>query len=202
VTPQGWKDFADRLAVASEVLKRAADLEPGNPDPPTYLLTVALGQGWSRDELDKWYQRALDADPDNYAAAEAVRYYLEPKWYGSPDEMIAFGRSCFETRNWHGNMAFMLVDAHIALAKESTNTEAYYRDAKVWADLSSVYIAYLQVYPKDDEVRSKYAYYACQCQQWTTANELFKQLGDNADDDVFGGKEKLQQMKADAAKKI
>ncbi len=199
VTPQGWRDFAARLATAEEALTRAWELDPTNAGPPTKMLTVALGEDKDRDEMEKWFQRAMDANPDNYDACTSKLYYLEPKWHGSPEAMLEFGHQCFDSQNWHGDVAFVLLDAHIALSKYQPDPKLYYRNEIVWSDFCTVYTAYLNAYPTDDQIRSKFAYYACLCGHWTEANDLFKKLGGNADPDVFGNAATLNDFKQRAA---
>ncbi len=81
VTPQGWKDFSDGLAVAETALTRAYELDPDDPAAATEMLTVILGEQKGRNVMELWFQRAMQADPDNYDAHAIVRWiYLEPKW--------------------------------------------------------------------------------------------------------------------------
>lgn len=202
VTPQGWKDFGDRLATANDLLTQAWQADPDNPDPPTNMLTVALGQDWPIADVQKWYQRAMDANPDNHQACTSMLYYLEPKWHGSPEAMLQFGRQCFETGNWHGDVAFMLVDAHVSIAKYADNEAQYYQNEAVWSDISTVYTAFLDAYPDNAVVRTKYARFSCLCGRWSEANDLFKKLGDNADPDVFGGAAAMQLLKDRAASEV
>jgi hypothetical protein len=63
------------------------------------MITVemAIGEG-NRDEMEKWFWRAMDADNDNLDACNKKLLWLEPKWHGSPEEMLEFARTCRNPR--------------------------------------------------------------------------------------------------------
>ena len=48
--------------------------------------------------MEEWFRRAMKADPGNYSACSSKLYYLEPKWHGSEEEMLAFGASAWRRR--------------------------------------------------------------------------------------------------------
>ena len=125
--------------------------------------------------------------------------YLQPKWHGNPEAMIKFGRECYEDGDWRENLPFLLVDAHVDLAKLAADQSTYYQQETVWPDIHDVYTTYLQLRPENDKARTILAHYACLCGQWKTANDLFKQLGDKADASVFGDKFRLKESQRQAA---
>lgn len=205
VTDDGWRKMEERLKVARTTLEKAYAMDPADPRGPTEMLTVELGAGQDRNAMELWWQRAMDANPDNYAACTSKLYYLEPKWHGSPGEMLGFGRECLRRANWVGRIPFILVDAHASLAQYSRDKEEYYAQPYVWQDLRSVYEPYLARYPNSTWDRSYFAYYATQCGQWDEARKQFDALGDNPELKPFGTKEVYdylrQRAKAKAAKK-
>ena len=108
VSEENQKLFQARLAEADKALKQAWTLQPSNVRTPTLMLGVVKGLGAKRAEMETWFKRALEADGNNYLACEMKMDWLEPKWYGSRDDLLAFGRACRATKNWRG--------AHAALA--------------------------------------------------------------------------------------
>jgi tetratricopeptide (TPR) repeat protein len=186
VTPQGWRLMAQRLDLAEAALTKAYELDPSNPAAAVEMLAVVMGQNKARDVMEQWFQRAITADPDSLAACQAKLLYLEPKWHGSAEEMLAFGRQCLATRNWRGGIANMLIIAHMQLASYASNKEAYWHDPKVWDDISAVAARCVELHPENTYHRSVYAYWAWKCGRWDIANYQFKQLGDKVDLAVFG----------------
>jgi hypothetical protein len=117
VSEANFKVFHDRLEVAADALRRAWKLNSQDPRIPTEMLRVELGLGQGRDEMEKWFQRAMALDPANYAACGHKMHYLEPKWYGSEEDMLAFGRECVTSGKWKGSVPLTLAEAHDALAR-------------------------------------------------------------------------------------
>src|SRR5208283_2826942 len=91
VTKEGWELFRTRLAESEKALIRAWALDPKNPQVPTLMIQVAEGQQKKRPEMELWFERAMQLDPNNYEACHSKLHYLYPQWYGSRDDMIAFG---------------------------------------------------------------------------------------------------------------
>ena len=204
VTPQGWQDFRDRLDVANQALTRSWELDPGDPRPATAMLNVELGQGKGRAVMELWFKRAMDADPDHEAACRRKLLYLEPKWYGSADDMLAFAHQCRDGENWRSQIPWLQVTAHTTVANYSPSRaayDAYYLRPGVWEDIRSVYEGYLHhgggiTYG----AHSHYAAFAVLCHQWKVANAEFKLLGKHANPADFGGQAKLDADRATAAR--
>ncbi len=202
VPAEGWRLMRERLAVAEQSLEKAWQLDNSNADAATSMITVELGQGKGRARMEQWFKRAMDADPDNYAACAAKLYYLEPKWHGNENAMLAFGRECVKGGNWKARLPFILVDAHAALARyQQNNIDGYYQQAGVFDDLKSVYEPYLRMNPQARLERSQYAQLACRCNRWEEADKQFQALGDRGDPTVFPNRAEFLRLKTEAAAK-
>lgn len=66
VTPEGWKQFAERLKIAEKLLTTAYERNPADTAAAVEILSIELGQGQGRDVMEKWFKRAIDADPAHY----------------------------------------------------------------------------------------------------------------------------------------
>jgi hypothetical protein len=181
VTDHGWELFAQRLHKAEQVLENAWAKDPHDPHIAIEMMTVELGQGKSRDRLETWFRRAMNADPDSCTACQKKLLYLAPKWYGSEAEVLAFGRQCLATANWASRIPFVVLTAHIDLAEMSDAPIRYWTGAEVWADVQQLYGGFLAGNPNSVYDLSGYALYACRAEQWKLANELFAVLGDKPD---------------------
>jgi hypothetical protein len=195
VTEEGWKLMAERLVVAEQALNRAWELDPHNALVAKEMINLELGQGKGRDRMELWFDRAMTLDPGNYAACRSKLYYLEPKWYGSAKEMLAFGRQCVEASEWTGQVPLVLVDAHVALAAyvDQKDRSRYWRQPAVWADVKSSYDRFLERNPEARSCRSNYAWHAYQCGQWEAFNQQVKLMGP-VNYGFFGGKAAFMQM--------
>jgi len=196
VTEEGWKLFGQRLAMAEDALERAWKLDPTDARIPVKMINLELGQGEGRDRMEIWFQRAMELDPNNYSACWQKAYYLEPKWYGSPEELLKFGRECVASSKWGGRVPLVLVDAHTRLVRyvPDGKQKEYWKRPEVWKDLKAGFDKYFQLCPDANGTRQRCALYAYRCEQW---EELNKQLSllKSVDYDYFGGKEKFEEMK-------
>ena len=197
VSAAGWKGFGDHLATAEAALNRAWQLDPDDPRIPTAMMNVVADEQKGRDVMELWFSRAMAVDPDNYKACRNKLRFLYPQWYGSREEMIAFGRVCVATTNWGGDVPLILVDAHTDYNNYSNTNdadrEAYWRQPEVWPDIKAAYERYFTLNPDATDLYKNYAWYAYQAGQWAAFNGLAKKVRP-ADFDFFGGKNALDQM--------
>jgi len=195
VTEDGWKSFTNRLATAEEALNRAWELDPKDVRIPLEFLGLELGQGQGRERLELWFQRAMQLDPASYDACWKKLYYLEPKWYGSAEDLLAFGRECVNNPEWKGHVPLILVDAHVALARYVNKDErdGYWKRPEVWPDIKAAYDKFFELNPNEVGYYHNYVWYAYHCEQWDALNELLPKLG-TINYDYFGGADEFAQM--------
>lgn len=199
VTEEGWKGFSSNLAQAAELLEKAWKLDPTNPEIATEMMRVERGEGKGRERLDLWFNRAMTLNTNLYAACESKLVYLEPKWFGSPQEMLVFGRECVASDKWGGNIPLILMDAHRSLAgyaKREGNTN-YWQMPGVWRDLKSAFDKFFALNPDAVGWHHNYAWYAYYCGEWDEFNKRLPLLG-SINYSYFGGQETFERMVANA----
>ena len=199
VTEEGWRLFRERLAEAEKALNLAWTKDPYDPQIPTRMLDIVRSQEKSRPEMEKWFQRAMQLDPNNYQACQSKLTYLMPQWYGSAGDMAAFGRECVAHTNWGGRVPLILVDAHIDCADllPRQSRDGYWLQPEVWPDVKASYERFFQTEPDAMGVRYRYAFFAASCGQWQDFKEqiaLIRQTDGKVDEDYFGGKEALERL--------
>jgi hypothetical protein len=197
VTPEGWRLFGDRLREAEEALERAWLLDGSCPLAATLMITVARGREHPRERMEVWFRRALRADPDCYHACLLKLLYLEPKWHGSREEMLAFAREAVRTGNGESGLPLLLPYAHRTLASYAASPQSYYSAAPtVWQDIRAGYEAYLAKHPGSRAVRSWYAKEAYFCGRYREAHQQFERLGDRAWKRAFDNEAQYQHIRA------
>jgi hypothetical protein len=181
VTPEGARLMHERLEVAQAALEEAWKLDPSIPSAAARMITVELGQGLGRDRMELWFKRATTADPDNDEAYTNKLYYLEPKWYGSAEEMLTFGRQCLRQGRFLTNAPAIIENAHVQLSHYTHGgwsreaDVAYYKNPAVWADLKAAQEGYLRADQglSNNYKRNLYARSACLCEAWDDAAKMF-----------------------------
>lgn len=176
----GFERLEERLEVSREAFEAAWELEPDNARVASHLMDIDKSIVGDREEMERWFDRAMRADGDWYAACLTKLDWLDPKWHGSVEEMLAFGRSCFETGNWRAGITLLSPDAHFRYACMVDRVEGtrYLGSPEVWAEIREVYDEFLGHFPQNNVVRSKYAALASIAGNYPEAHAQFEQLGD------------------------
>jgi len=97
VDEDGWKGFGEHLQKASEALIEAHRLHPEFPEAADEMIAIAMGGCTGADNTRDWFNRAVEAQLDYLPAYDSLRWSLRPRWGGSHEEMLAFGRECLAT---------------------------------------------------------------------------------------------------------
>jgi hypothetical protein len=187
-------DFDTRITQAEAKLLEARELAPTCPEIPRLMICIENIQGRGRDRMEMWFDRAMHINGDDYFACLAKLEYLEPRWHGSEAEMLGFGRACLKTENWEGRLPFILIEAHLRLAKTSLaavpNTPyevSYYSRPYVWNDIQAVYEPHLARHPDSHYDKTCYAKLAAFGGHFELADRLFDELGNNYWRSLFQG---------------
>ncbi|MBI4569820.1 MAG: DUF4034 domain-containing protein [Planctomycetes bacterium] len=199
VTAAGWAGFHERLLRAEEVLNRAWEMDPSSANAPYQMISVAMGLGWSAEKMDVWFQRAMSADGDHYHACGSKMLFLHPKWGGSFDAMLAFGRACLDSGSWQVKIRLMIVDAHIEIRKGRGMTpQEYWSQPQAWKDVQSAFVPFLDRFPNAKTWRTQYAMLACDAGEWAIAREQFNLIGDSYCEAFFNTREKYEKYRRQA----
>jgi hypothetical protein len=212
VTPEGWRLFRERLAIAAEAGSEAWLRDPKASLAATDMLTVARGHEATRQNVSVWMERALEADPENAAACHDMLWTLRPRWFGSHEAMIEFGYMIYTRaveKDLGAPLLLQLVKAHEDVADDlfqrnedgtrgRWQQEDYWREPAVWADVQRVFKRVFRRHPDSVYYRSRYAYYACRCGQWKEAMEQFRKLGNGVATAAFRTPEEAYRMRREA----
>ncbi len=176
----GFEALEERLAVARSALDQAWQLQPGLGVAARYLMDIDKAIGGDRATMELWFDRAMRANGDDRAACLTRLDWLDPKWHGSAEEMLAFGRACRDTKNWRTGITLLVADAHWRVAGELGGPEQakYMSLPEVWADIQPVYDEYLKHLPNDDIARSKFATFCFAGGHFREAEAQYVALGD------------------------
>ena len=200
VSETGGRLFSEYLEIAADSLERAWRNDPHDVGICIEMLRVELGQGQGRDRMELWFNRGMKLDPANLVLCGGKLWYLNPRWYGSKPEMLAFGRECTMNTNWSGRVRLLLADAHDALADEIGDEEGkaeYWRQPAVWRDIQMTFEQYFRLYPGEKDYRQNYAAYAAKCGQWQVFLDEAKSFS-KTNYAIFGGEQRYRELEKDA----
>ncbi len=178
VTDQGDKLFGERLAKADKILEAAYAKYPDESEMARTMIDVELGQGQGRDRMETWFQRAIKTNPDDYDAYKCKEWYLQPRWFGSPEDILNFGQECLKGENWSAKLPMILTTGVAEMAEQDPTL---YTRPDVWPLIEKTYRAYLEHYPKSSFYRTSFAVHAFDGGHPDIAKEQLTILGNDWD---------------------
>lgn len=195
VSKENWKLMSERLEVADKAFSQAWKLDSHDPRICSEMVRLELGQGKGRDRMELWFQRGMKLNPGNYNLCFEKLNYLRPRWFGSHEEMIKFGRECATNTDWSGLVPMMLADTHYEVFKELSRDEqaGYWKRPEVWADIQLSFDRLFKVSPKENSHRQNYSYYAYWAEKWQVFADQTK-LFPETNYTYFGGVEQYNLM--------
>lgn len=176
----GFETLEKCLEKSKQALEESWRLQPDDAVVASTLMDIDKAVGGDRATMELWFDRAMRADGDHRSACLTKLDWLDPKWHGTDEEMLDFGRACRDTKNWRTGITLLVADAHDRHASRLPFPESskYLASREVWSDIESVYTEYLKHFPDDAAARSKYAPLAYSANHFEVAQAQFEALGD------------------------
>ncbi|MBK8475747.1 MAG: hypothetical protein IPL39_05395 [Opitutaceae bacterium] len=199
VTREGWAKLGQELLVARRELELAWKLDPKDPQTAEKMITVCLGQGTSRAEMEEWFQRGLSTGRDCSDLCSNKIYWLAPRWYGSDLEQREFARECLARPEWGNRVALNLWSIHSDRQDVGKLPVSYFAQPEVWADIKQSFEAFFRRNPDAYSWHVRFAYHAWLAKDWEVLRREIA-LGDPARSNLerIGGREVYERMAADA----
>jgi len=151
VTEEGWKLFGERLNQARAELERVRNGDVLSWQARNDLIPLAMGLGLPRRYAMEQFEAAVAICPTAPGPYRALMYLLEPKWGGSIQEMLSFGRRCAKTEFYGTKIPALLAEAHWTCAgyrhgqrENASELETweelgqYFKQPEVWTELEPV----------------------------------------------------------------
>ena len=167
------------------------------------MITVSMAMSASRDEMEKWFVRAMTADPDCLEACEAKLEAIQPKWGGGETDALAFCTQLYRTGNYYAYLphAGRYPDTFYG-GNMTPDQKAQYASSKfIWPLVRGVYETHLSVYPGDRNAIVGYALAAHEARKWSVAAGQYKIIGDDPPGWVFYYLDRYKQFKTEAETK-
>jgi hypothetical protein len=201
VSVKGWEGFSEHLKKAEQPLKRAWQMNSNVAQTAYLMMRLELGQGKGRSVMESWFRRAMALETNYYDAALLMAFYLEPRWYGSREATLQFGRQCIASTNWGGQVPLMLRQTHHSLARYYKMTESpeYWQEPQVWKDVKASFEKFFALNPNAVGWRHDYARDAYLCGHYAEFLQQTKLFSGGTNFAFFGGEQKFREMLARAS---
>jgi hypothetical protein len=195
VSPDRMQSAVKQAQRAEKLLEEAWRRDATNPLPCIEMMRAALLTSAGLETMEKWYQRAIAADPNSYDARGQKLRYLTPQWGGSYEQMIAFGRECLATQNWSGKIPLALLMVHQTIAQETGAGVKHYKDPAVWKDVQDVLDGMLKFDPNDMVSHNTLANLAALSGRHDIARREFAIIGDKPNLEIFGSMQNYEDLR-------
>ena len=152
VSPSGWEGFAKHLAIAREQLTGAWKLHPEWPLAPARMIYVSMGDA-NITEMRRWFDLTTTAQVDYPEAWSDLRWALRPRWYGSENSMLAFGRTALNSKRFDTDVPRKYMDTLSDLKSEESLPAGSFLFGRedIWPDLRTMYQGYIAATTNDDQ---------------------------------------------------
>jgi hypothetical protein len=171
VTDEGWEIFNRELLTAEKELVRAWELDPSDAQIAAEMITVCVGLCRPRAEMEEWFRRGVSTNTRNFILSYKKLFYLAPRWFGSLEEQVSFGRECLAHPEYGEQAALILWYAHCDYQKINRLPLTYFAQPEVWADINQSFAVYFARRPYATAARMKFAYYAWLAKDWKVLGE-------------------------------
>jgi len=197
VTAQGWKDFYAHLRQAETYLTKAWKAHPEYPQAPTLMIAVAMGNE-DAGPTRRWFDRAVAAQFDYMDAYSSYEWSIYPRWGGSLDEMHLFGEECYLSKRYDTQVPLFYLRTLQDVERDG-NTEEFWAFTGTYDKLKAMFAGYEKVNDPAEiaNERSLHAATAYRYQDFMTAKEQLKILGDQVVPTAFPDFAKAKQDIAD-----
>ena len=126
VNDDAWRQFADLNVKASLHFRKAWLLYPNLPDAPSAMIAVANSasgsEAWSPRQ---WFELSCHARFDYVPAYNTYMHPLLPRWGGSREAMLDFGKECADTKVFDTPVPYFLIDFISQIAEETPDGMAW-----------------------------------------------------------------------------
>jgi len=207
VTDEGWRLFSERLELARNELEAIREQRFVCPQWHLAMLSIALGQGWSREHYDALYEEAMTNKPEYHFYSCNKAKYLQEKWYGKPGEWAAFAKSLV-TRypDGLGEILYAYVLWNVRPGMENLLDEQdlrFFGDTGAeWGLCQAGFERLRKDYPESMWILNNYALFAGKAGDRETLNRLLIELGDRCDMNVWVTWENVAYSRMWAADKL
>jgi hypothetical protein len=186
VTPEGWRQFNERIKESESVLKAAANLHERCPAWYSEMMIVGLAQGWDANRMKDLFEQAVQFEPDYFRFYKEYANYLLPKWEGKPGDASTFAKTAADNV---GGEAGDQIYFHIALVLVSRSNGSFPVKEMDWARIQRGYQSLTARYGNTSGLKNHIAYMAWKFRDAAFARQQFEQIGDKWSRGVWRDKE-------------
>ena len=165
-------------------------------DAEAYYLQLVLDKamGHSRAEMEASFTKGLALNPDFTPIYSAKAEYLLPRWSGQPGDWESYASHAADRMGGdNGDILYMFIVRSVAY----TEGPSLFDDSLLsYPRMKKGFLAACARYPGNTWDLNSFCYFASIAGDHDTAVDLFKRIGDNYVEDVWGSRNDFEYWKA------
>jgi hypothetical protein len=135
VKPEDYQEFEKGMKFARGNFEKAQAEHPEYPEAATYLLNVSkTGATGPMASPRAWFDRAVAAQFDHLPVYYDYMSALLPRWGGSHEAMLSFGKECVETGRFDTQVPKLFYEIILTIA-ENDRDDSIWQDSQIWPPL-------------------------------------------------------------------
>lgn len=139
VTPEAWAAMQGHIKAAREALEASYRERDDLPYAASAMIEVSLLTKDHKADIRRWFDLTRSIQPDEPTAWRRMRKALQPRWYGSYDELLALGLLAAESARYETMLPMELQACLLGIIEETTEPERVVKHPGVWAKLDRMY---------------------------------------------------------------
>ena len=121
----------ETLYLAKKDLETSYGLNPQDPNSSALMIEVCMLLADDEQVMEKWFERAINADPIAFLSYSAKLAYLMPKWHGTYEKFTKFAVHCYDNSPEGSRVYSVMYDYLFELAERSGDFEKFYKNESV-----------------------------------------------------------------------
>lgn len=176
VTPEGQSLFEQNMKKAERKLEEAWKLDPTLCHAADYLIGVMTALARDRSDMEMWFIRAMECNPDNFFACSQKLNYLQPNWHGTRVDYFGFMFQCYRSNNNYSGIPRLFEGAVGAAPKDPELQLKFFATPGIWANYHLMANVHLNHYRNDRFVITRMVMISLKAKQWDSAVSYHEML--------------------------
>ena len=190
VTKEGQATFRRELAAARRLLE-AVPATKASPHYYVVMQSIALGEGWPKDDYFRLVDEGIAREPDYYGIYFAAAHYLLPRWNGRRGEWERFAETQRQRRG--GPEGDILYTRIVWSLERFFSKDVFKRTAASWDIMAAGFEAMLRAHPDSDYLKNAYAHFAWRAGDRERLRTLLAKVKDAPDMAIWVNLENVRQ---------
>ncbi len=177
VSGAGWSKFGERIQLAEVALLDAAKLKEKCPYWYESMQSVALAQGWDKEQERSLFDEATTFEPTYYQYYREYANYLMPRWYGEEGETQALAEEAAKKLpDPDGSIVYFEIASMLVCPCDEQDNDM---DNMSWPKIKQGYQALEKLYGRSRLRTNRFAYMSVVAKDKESAQAAFAQIGED-----------------------